>query len=655
MNRRFLVAMCVLVFWAMPTSAAVDINGENVKQWADETFTQALNEHRLSGAILTVVRDGEIIFNTGYGYADYSNKTPIDPERTQFRIGSNTKTFTATAIAQLMEQGLIDSIDDSVNRYLKRDQLPSYEGQDITLRHLLTHSAGFASRTFGIGTVNEHELPLSAAEVQSRQLKIVRKPGGRSVYSNYATTMLAIVVEDITGVKIAEYFEQEIFAPLDMSHAVLNMSAQATEYLAQPYAFFPNGDVQAISHVGIHPFFGPVGSINASGTDMGLFMIAQLDAGKSGPSPLGVSPQGFARLHNRMHGNHPDINGFGMIFATGEWAGEKGFGHGGDWEGFHSWMWMWPDSNTGVFFSILSESPTVVGTLEGIMGSERLTPNEMNPVLPPMENIGTFIYFLESFLGPDTPPVDEGRIPLDELEGAYRVELRPYGTVMEFIEVLAGGTVIEVARVGQDGLMIGGKGPYRQTAEGVFWSDLVTTSIDNSFIDTNLWTFSWDEGDELYYLAPRLGITPLVKVGNYENPGFYAQLFGIGLLVLLTGLVMLFWRVDSLPRRIVKYAAVLTPVFVILIPIVLMFGYPEGDTPPAYLARGDSGRFVLSIVFANLAALGCVSLIIGFVQCWVSSGGLGIIRRIHLSLLGLAAMAMLMVLHFTNYIGVNLP
>jgi len=652
MSRKILVAVWMLLLWVTPTLAAVDIDAEDVSLWADKVFKQALDEHRLSGAILTVVRNGEIIFNSGYGYADYLKKTPIDPERTQFRIGSNTKTFTATAIAQLMEQGLIDSLDDPANKYLKRDQLPKYKGKDITLRQLFTHSAGFASRTSGIGTIEDFELPLSADEVQARQLRIVRAPGGRSVYSNYSTTLLAIIVEDITGIKIADYFKQNIFKPLAMSHSVLNMTPRATKDLAQPYAFFPNGQAQVIEHIGIHPFFGPIGSINASGADMGRYMIAHLDAGKNGRSPLGISAMGFSRMINPIHRNNPNVYGFGMIFVNGEWAGEEGFGHGGDWEGFHSWMWMWPDSNTGIFFSILSEPPTEIGTLEGLLGSERLTPNESDPVLPTMKSVGTFTVFLERFLGSDTPPENDGRLALDDLVGAYRSELRAYGTVMEFIEVLSGGTVMYVERSGEDGLMIGGKGPYQQTAEGVFWNDSLPIGIDGGFIDTALWTFTWDEHEKTYFLAPRLGITPLVRVETFDNPDFYSKLFGIGLLVLLTGIVAVFWRAGTRP---VKYAAILTPVCIILVPVVLMLFYPEGDTPPAYLTRGDNGRFILSIVFANLAALGCVVLITGSIRSWVSPGGLGIIRRIHQSLLGLAAIAMLMVLYFSNYIGFNLP
>jgi len=653
---RFIIVVWFLAAWSVRGFAAVDINADDVKQWADGYFAKALEEHRISGAVMTVVRDGEIIVNSTYGYADYVAKTAIDPERTQFRIGSNTKTFTATAIAQLMELGLIESLDDPANKYLKRDQLAKYKGQDITLRQLLTHSAGFAHRLFGLGSVDDHKLPLSAEEVQARQVKIVRAPAGRTVYSNYGTALLAIIVEDITGLSITDYFEQNIFKPLGMSHSVLNMTPRMTAGLAQPYAFFPNGEPQAVEHMGIHPFFGPIGSINSSGSDMAHYMIAQLDAGKSGQSPLGISTEGFSRLHTRIHGNHANTASFGMIFVTDEWAGQKGFGHGGDWDGFHSWMWMWPDSNVGVFFALLTESPSV-GTLEGMLGSDRLTPNELDPVLPPLTNIGTMLAFNEALLGPDTPPEGEGRLDINNLVGSYRMESRAYGTMITFIlEVILGGTVIDVEKNGADQLMIGGQGPYRQTDRGVFWSDTVKTQIDGGYGNSSLWTFSRDEDEQRYFLSPRVGgVVSAVKVAALNNPAFYSTLFALALLVLLTGLAAVFWHTKTGVQQYAKYAAVLTPVFIILSLVVLMFGYSEGDTPSAYLTRGDSARFIISALLGNLAAVSCIVLVIAAVRSWQVSADVGIVRRIHVNVLGLAATAMLMVFIFANVIGLYLP
>ncbi len=654
---RYLIAILLTICWTTAGSATVDLNAVAVEKWAEDYFAKAMKEHRMSGAILTVVRDGKIIVNSGFGYADYVKKTLIDPDTTQFRIGSNTKTFTATAIAQLMDLGLIESLDDPANKYLKRDTLAKYQGQDITLRHLMTHSSGFAYRLYGLATHDDFELPLTAEQVQTQQTELVRAPGGRSVYSNYGTALLAIIVEDITGMKIADYFEQKIFKPLSMSNSILNMTPRATKDLAQPYAFFPNSEPQLIEHKGIHPFFAPIGSINATGPDMGRYMIAHLDAGKNGDSALAISAEGFSRLHTKVHGNHPDTAGWAMIFAEDEWAGEIGFGHGGDWEGFHSWMWMWPDSNTGIFFSIMAEEPTVIGTLEGIQGSSRLTPNEEDPVLPPLTNIGTMLAFEQTFIGVDAPHSGEGRLLVDDLVGSYRSESRAYGTMVTFIvEVVLGGTVIEVEKSGVDELTIAGQGPYRQTAKGFFWSDNVKTDIDGGFGDTSIWTFSWDKADQAYYMAPRMGgVTSFIKVGTMSNPSFYSTLFASGLLVLLTGLIAVFWRVKPGVTTATKYAAIFTPIMLILSLVVVMFGYPEGDTPAAYLQRGASGKFIVSLILGNLTAVGTLVLGYSAVSVWRVPTEASVIQKLYMSVLGIGALSIFLVLLFGNYIGFYLP
>jgi len=175
-----------------PTAAAVEA-------WADALFDEALQRKRMSGAVLTMVQGGEIVLSKGFGFADYGAGTAVDPDETRFRIGSTTKTFTAMAIAQLMDQGLIDSLDDPANDYLKRLQLPSPDGVEITLKHLITHSAGFENRVYNIGSDREYDLPLSPAVIDRYEPAIINAPGQYSSYNNYGTTVLGLVVEDVSG------------------------------------------------------------------------------------------------------------------------------------------------------------------------------------------------------------------------------------------------------------------------------------------------------------------------------------------------------------------------------------------------------------------------------------------------------------------------
>ncbi|MYJ18216.1 MAG: beta-lactamase family protein, partial [Gemmatimonadetes bacterium] len=119
----------------------------NLERWADETFGALLEEHRISALAISVTHGDEVVFKKGYGYHDNATGRPIDPDVSRFRIGSLTKTFFGTAIAQLLARGEIASLDDPVNRYLTRIQLQNPFGDDeITIRDMVTHQGGMVPR-----------------------------------------------------------------------------------------------------------------------------------------------------------------------------------------------------------------------------------------------------------------------------------------------------------------------------------------------------------------------------------------------------------------------------------------------------------------------------------------------------------------------------
>ena len=91
--------------------------------------------------MVSVVKDGQTLFQKGYGYADFEAKKPVVPDQTLFRPGSISKLFTATAVMQLVEQGKVD-LDHNVNEYLDFT-IPNTYPDPVTLRRLLTHTAGF--------------------------------------------------------------------------------------------------------------------------------------------------------------------------------------------------------------------------------------------------------------------------------------------------------------------------------------------------------------------------------------------------------------------------------------------------------------------------------------------------------------------------------
>src|SRR5215211_421034 len=119
-----------------------------MKAFLDEELGREMEKYHIAGAAVSVVKDGELFFAKGYGYADLENKIPVDPEQTIFRIGSVGKLFTWTAVMQLVEQGKLD-LDEDINDYLDF-RIPDTYPQPITLKHLLTHTAGFETRYFEV-------------------------------------------------------------------------------------------------------------------------------------------------------------------------------------------------------------------------------------------------------------------------------------------------------------------------------------------------------------------------------------------------------------------------------------------------------------------------------------------------------------------------
>src|SRR5690606_32434315 len=134
-------------------AAPAGLNRTDLAAWLDGFMTYALPRNGIAGAVVVVVQDGEILLAEGYGYADVEAERPVDPETTLFRPGSVSKLITWTAVMQLVEQGRVD-LDADINAYLDFE-IPERHGAPVTLRDILTHTAGFEEQVKGLMTVGE--------------------------------------------------------------------------------------------------------------------------------------------------------------------------------------------------------------------------------------------------------------------------------------------------------------------------------------------------------------------------------------------------------------------------------------------------------------------------------------------------------------------
>jgi CubicO group peptidase (beta-lactamase class C family) len=172
-----------------------------------------VSQHHFSGAVL-VARDGRVLLAKGYGYANFEWAIP-NSGTTEFRIGSVTKQFTATAIMQLRERGLLN-LQDSICKYLQPCPQP---WQRVTLHHLLSHTSGISGYGPSPEPTARSVPPWTAEQVFKafEDKKLDFEPGARWAYSDWGYCLLGLVIEKVTGKPYEAVLREQIFAPLGMN------------------------------------------------------------------------------------------------------------------------------------------------------------------------------------------------------------------------------------------------------------------------------------------------------------------------------------------------------------------------------------------------------------------------------------------------------
>jgi CubicO group peptidase (beta-lactamase class C family) len=194
-----------------------DLDGADVTAWLDGYLPFALHSGDIAGAVVMVVKDGRIIASRGYGYADVAKRKPVDPASTLFRPGSTSKLVTWTAVMQLVEAGKLD-LDRDVNAYIDF-KIPPRNGKPVTLRQIMTHTAGFEEAQKNIIFHDpKYDMPLGAYLKRWVPARIF-DAGLTPAYSNWATAVAGYIVERASGMPFEDYVEQRIFKPLDMRTA----------------------------------------------------------------------------------------------------------------------------------------------------------------------------------------------------------------------------------------------------------------------------------------------------------------------------------------------------------------------------------------------------------------------------------------------------
>jgi CubicO group peptidase (beta-lactamase class C family) len=329
---------------AVPAAANVhELTAADVEAFLDGIVPLQLDREDIAGAIVAVVKDGKQLFTKGYGYADVKHKKPVAAE-TLFRPGSVSKLFTWTAVMQLVEQGKLD-LGKDVNEYLDF-KIPEAFGQPISLKNILTHTAGFEEQLKDLFTADKRS-PNLGNHLKTHIPKRIFAPGTTPAYSNYAAALAGYVVERVSGQPFNDYIHQNIFKPLGMTHSTFAqpLPPELVPLMSNGY-MLASDEPKEFETVGAFP----AGSLTSSAADMSKFMLAHLQDGRLGTAQI-LKPETTRLMHSRAFGLDPAANAMAYGFYEESRNGQRIIGHGGDTVYFHSDLHLLADAGVGFFVS----------------------------------------------------------------------------------------------------------------------------------------------------------------------------------------------------------------------------------------------------------------------------------------------------------------
>ncbi len=343
-------------------SSSPSLTQADVSAWLDGRMPYALDQAHIPGAVVVVVKDGRVLFQKGYGYADLGKRIPVDPELTLFRPGSISKLFTWTAVMQLVEQGKLE-LDRDVNDYLDF-KIPARQGRPVTLRNLMTHTPGFEETAKNMVTRGARTPPSLADFYHGWIPQRIFAPGDIPAYSNYGAGLAGYIVQRISGERFEAYVERHIFAPLGMNHSTFEQPLPAG---LQPHMSLGYKTPSELADFDcLTP--APAGGESATGADMARFMIAHLHNGRYGEAQI-LRPETARLMHDtiyRLYEATPPVNAMALGFYQENRSGQRIIGHAGDLGAFHSDLHLFLDRDVGFFISMNSVGEAAGGNSETI-------------------------------------------------------------------------------------------------------------------------------------------------------------------------------------------------------------------------------------------------------------------------------------------------
>lgn len=312
------------------------------------------DQYKAVGVAYVVVKDGKIIEKNALGKSSVENNTALDVDRHLFRIASISKSFTSTAIMQLVEKGKISLDDDFGNLIGFPIRNPKFPDKKITLRMVLSHTSSIndVNGYFELDVINPAKNPNWEKSYNDYE------PGTEYQYCNLNFNMAGAVLERLTNIRFDTYIRQQILNPLGLygGHCVdsLDNSRFASLYSydgkketfeLQPLAYHPRREEIKNYVMGEStPIFSPTGGLKISATDLAKYMIMHMNYGKSGKVKI-VNKKSAKEMQTKIS----DKEGYGLaLLETNNLVeGQHLVGHTGSAYGLYSSMFFNPKEKYG--------------------------------------------------------------------------------------------------------------------------------------------------------------------------------------------------------------------------------------------------------------------------------------------------------------------
>lgn len=359
-KRAFVMALSVVMLLSGVKVNAAENEKNTVADFeesVDAFFEEKMKEYQIPGAAVSVVENGEVVLEKSYGFSNMKKKTAFGDD-TKFRIASITKTFTAAALLQLVEQGKVE-LDADIKKYLPKLEMKNPYEVPVTVKHLLTYTSGIDSSSLEELSHEKVDMPCGYLfdEMNRKKLTVVTEPGTKIAYCSYGVVLEGCIIEAVSGESCADYIKNHILNPLGMNDSTMSMEDNA---MSNGYLFM-NNQLKEYTMQGYFKLY-PEGGLISSLRDMTKYISMFLENGSYQGQQ--ILSEKTAESMQKQAVTFDELLP-GMCYGFGEYdeQGVRLVGHGGYApDGFLSQIDLYPQYKSGTFVTVNQGSNNDIAT-----------------------------------------------------------------------------------------------------------------------------------------------------------------------------------------------------------------------------------------------------------------------------------------------------